>query len=383
MTRSIKIAAIQMIARPAPTSERLERAEALIAQAASGGAQLVVLPELFNTGYEYGDQNYLRAEPPDGPTVTWMKQLAARHNVHLAGTLLLLDEEDIYNAMLLVAPEGRIWRYDKNYPWVWERAYFRDGHDIAIADTSLGKLGMMICWDTAHAALWARYADKVDAMVICSCPPAMHDLTLVFPDGQRLKSEGAGPIMQQMKRTSTEMFGDYLRRQSVHLRVPVVNTTGTGKFSSPVPLPHLSLGIYAMMRPDLWGQLAQAQAARVETGYFNETYVADATGRVLQRVPPEVEGYALAEVTLADSPPQPQGKQPSFGLSVWPYLADEFANVMLAPVYRKGIRRAHGRRMAPVSRQTRIWLGALAVVGVLGFLLGRAARRKRKYQEAR
>ena len=91
MARQVKIAAMQMIAHPASTHQRLERAEALVAGACRDGAQLVVLPEVFNTGYEYSDQNYGRAEPLDGPTVAWMKQLASRNQIHLAGTLLLLS----------------------------------------------------------------------------------------------------------------------------------------------------------------------------------------------------------------------------------------------------------------------------------------------------
>ncbi len=65
MSRTINIAAVQMIARPASLSERLTRAEMLVVRAAQDGAQFVVLPELFNAGYEYTDENYRRAEPLD------------------------------------------------------------------------------------------------------------------------------------------------------------------------------------------------------------------------------------------------------------------------------------------------------------------------------
>lgn len=60
--------------------------------------------------YEYRDRNYALAEPVDGETVTWMKAQAAQHGIHLAGSLLLLDEVDIYNTAPLVAPDGHIWR---------------------------------------------------------------------------------------------------------------------------------------------------------------------------------------------------------------------------------------------------------------------------------
>jgi predicted amidohydrolase len=338
MPHTVKIAAVQMIACPASLSERLARAETLVVRAAQGGAQLVVLPELFNTGYEYSDENYRRAESLDGPTSTWMKQTANRYSVHIAGTFLRLDGQDIYNTLLLVAPDGRAWRYDKNYPWAWERAYFRAGNDVTVADTSLGRLGLMICWDVAHVDLWARYAGYVDAMVVCSCPPAMHDLTIIFPEGKHFKTEKADPVMRHIKRTSAGTFDPCLLRQAAHLGVPVVNTTGTGVFSSGVPSPRASLAILG-----LWKYIPRADAVRIETGYFNETYVANAAGQVLQRVPPEIEACALAEVTLADAPPQPRGKQPPFGISVLAYVFDVYMNRLSSLVYRRNVRRIRGR----------------------------------------
>ena len=78
MGRKLKIAAVQMDVTVAPVPERLSRATDLIAQAAQAGAQLVALPELFNTGYGYDDSYYALAEPLDGQTVTWMKAQAVR-----------------------------------------------------------------------------------------------------------------------------------------------------------------------------------------------------------------------------------------------------------------------------------------------------------------
>jgi predicted amidohydrolase len=50
---------------PSAAKERLVQAENFVTQCAEDGAQLFVLPEVFNTGYEYSDQNYLRAESLD------------------------------------------------------------------------------------------------------------------------------------------------------------------------------------------------------------------------------------------------------------------------------------------------------------------------------
>jgi predicted amidohydrolase len=136
MPKSIKIAVVQLNAAPVPVAEKLARADVFIAQSAAQGAQLVILPEVFNTGYEYHDENYLQAESFAGATTTWMKKTAAHYGIHLAGSFLRKEGGEIFNTLLLVSPGGETWHYDKNYPWVWEHAYFRGRKNIAVADTA-------------------------------------------------------------------------------------------------------------------------------------------------------------------------------------------------------------------------------------------------------
>jgi predicted amidohydrolase len=371
MPRSIKTVAIQMGAEPSPVTERLARAEILIAQAAKSGAQLAVLPEMFNTGAVYSDANYDRAEPIDGVTTRWMKSVAARYDIHVAGSFLLLDDEDIYNAMLLVAPDGQLWRYDKNYPWMWERAYFRGGSNITVADTSLGRLGMMVCWDIAHPDQWGRYAGKVDMLLVSSCPPDLGDAVLILPGGIRLRVANANPVLEWLLRLSGDAFGEKLRRQSSRMRVPVVATTGTGTFSTQFPLPRLSLALLALTSPTLWGYISRADECRIEGGFYQETYVADAAGRVLDRVAAGSENFAMAESLLADAPPQPTGAQPGFGITPLPYLLDALFNAASVSVYQRKVRSYHGSRMAPVGVGTRRWAGTSLALLAIGFLLGR------------
>lgn len=378
MPRTLKIASVQMMAEPAPTADRLARAERLVAAAAAAGAQLVVLPEVFNTGYAYTADNYGRAETLTGPTFSWMKTTARQHRVHVAGTFLLRDAEDIYNTQFIVAPDGRFWRYNKTYPWVWERAYFRGGHGIQVADTDLGKLGMLICWDSAHADLWAQYAGQVDAMVVCSCPPAVHRLNIEFPDGDQLSATEAGPIYQQVSESADEVFGAYLREQAAWLGVPVVNTTGTGQFKTHVPLAQISLGAYLLARPDKWRHFRHLSQAQVQSGYYQASYVADQYGRELAKVAPETEGFALAEVELATHTPVPVRPQPRYPLSGFAYRFDELANVLLVPQYRQGVRRAYGPQMAPVKRETKMWLGVVLTALATGLLLGVWLNRRRR-----
>jgi len=177
-----------------------------------------------------------------------------------------------------------------------------------------------------------------------------------------------------MQRSSAETFGALLRRQAAALGVPVVNTTGTGLFSSPAPLPQVSLVTYTLGRPDLWRYVPEAGAIMVEAGYFQQTYVADAGGHVLAQVPAGAEHGVVAEVTLPDTLPQPDKPQPRSGVSPFAYMLDEFANAMLRPVYRQAVRRVYGAQMAPVAAGTGRWAFATLLAGVLGFLVARRRR---------
>lgn len=335
MNQTLKIAAVQMMAQPAPTAERVARAAQQVRAAAQAGADVVVLPEIFNTGYEYSTTNYERAETLDGPTVTWMKQAAAEHQIYLAGSILLRDGNDIFNAMLLIAPDGQLWRYDKNYPWAWERAYFKNGQAITIADTPLGKFGMLICADVTHTDLWAAYAGKVQAMLVSSCPPLAGDLTITLPDGEHIRQADHHPILRRVRTQSSPTFGDYLRRQTTHLGVPLVNTTGTGHFRSHIPRPKMAVLLLGFFFPRIWKHFKQAEQIEIETDYFNETYISDAAGQVLAQVPPETEGFVMAEVNLPAAPPPAKGKPPRYGMPLSGYGLDWFFRRVTTATYRQ------------------------------------------------
>lgn len=336
MNRSLTLAAIRMEATPAPTASRLERADKLVTQAAAQGAQIAVLPEVFNTGYEYHPRNYGLAESIDDQSVSWMKASARRHNLYLAGSLLLRENGNIYNTMLLVAPDGQTWRYEKSYPWALERAYFRPRkHPIQPAETELGKIGMMICWDCGHPELWAAYAGKVDLMLISSCPPLINEVHYRLPDGKSVQPRELGPLLGQAYRNADKIYGEFARQQSAWLGVPLVHTTGGGHFRSGLPRPKLALGIFFAARPDLWKYIRQAEQVRLECGYFDETFIADACGQVLSRTQIDGDDLTVSSVELAANTPLPGQKQPKIGLSPLGYLADGLANRLLISCYEK------------------------------------------------
>lgn len=348
MGNRLKIAAIPMDCTPAPVSQRLERAAALIAQAAGEGAQLAVLPELFNTGYEFHERNYALAEPIDGETVTWMKTQAAQHNLHLAGTLPLRDKTDVYNAALLIAPDGRTWRYDKRYGAFWERAYFRNGDHITVADTDLGKLGMMICWDQYHPSLWAEYAGHVDTMVIMSCPGDIGSGDLVFLDGFRAKFACIAPPdlsdnPAEVEDDSTTGDIDVIQQQVAWLGIPVVESSATGTIRTRLPLIET-----IFPTTPLADRTAQAPDAILECGFPPATRVMDSNGEIVAQGTVTGDRFVLAEVELPNTTPKPDAIQPKMNISEAMYrLTEEIVPAMMVPLYKAGLRNQWGSHMAP------------------------------------
>ena len=343
MGRRLKVAAVQMDVTVAPVPERLSRATDLIAQAAQTGAQLVVLPELFNTGYGYDDDYYALAEPLDGQTVTWMKAQATQHAIHLVGSLMLLDGTDVYNAALLVAPDGRTWRHDKINVLIWEWAYFRPGHQVTIADTDLGKLGLMICADTLRPELWAQYAGKVDAMVLMFSPGDFDNAYLIFSDGLRVNYAEFEKEITASPDKDTDAAGDdaydaaasEYGAQFLWMRVPMVCAGQAGVLRTRLPKLELLL-----QRSHLADRAAQAADVWFEMQLPLATGIG-AEGETLAQGTTAGDGVVWAEIELADAPPQPQGPQP-------PLRVDEdYVAELVKPLYKEGMRRHWGAHMAP------------------------------------
>lgn len=338
MQRQITLATTQLDVTPAPLDERLARAESLVTRAAQAGAQLVALPELFNTGYAYRDENFALAESAGGPTARWMQQISARLGIHLAGSLLLRDGQDIYNALLLYAPDGRVWRYDKNYPWGWERGYFRERRAITIAETDLGSIGMMLCWDMAHANLWQQYAGKVDLMLACSCPPNLSQPTYHFPDGSRVTGAQMGPVFASMRQAEIRVFADTPAQQCAWLGVPFISSTACGRVDTPLPNPLGSFLGFLPAAPWLVGYLPKVRQMGVSASVVEAARIFDADGRQLAGLCSEQgEAFALAEITLPVERPQPHKPQPKPPVSWLMYfVSDKFLTTVSRGTYARG-----------------------------------------------
>ncbi len=129
-------AAIQMISRD-DVAYNCARVEALVAQAATAGAQLVVLPEFWPYFGTDAHRRRALAEPLGaGPLQELLAQLAARHRLWLVGgtvPLVANDRRRVRNACLVYAPDGSLSaRYDKVHLFRFERGQERYDETVFI-----------------------------------------------------------------------------------------------------------------------------------------------------------------------------------------------------------------------------------------------------------
>ena len=168
------------LAQLAPVLGNKDKNLAKLARAvARNEADLVLAGELFLTGYMARDEFTRLAEPMDGPAVKAVRKMAEEHDAHV---VFGMPEKEpgtrrLFNAAILVAPDGRAVAYRKVYPANFgpfeEGLYFGRGDALTLVDTTLGRIGLLICYDTFFPELAKAYAlQGADLLAIISASPA-------------------------------------------------------------------------------------------------------------------------------------------------------------------------------------------------------------------
>ena len=156
MTEKFRLGLVQMSATPDP-EKNLERAIVRVRDAASKGAQIVCLPELFQTQYFCQREDaalFDLAEPIPGPVTTKLAEAAKQLGIVLIASLFEKRAPGVYhNTAVTIDADGTLRGvYRKMHipddPLYYEKFYFTPG-DLGFRafDTSVGKVGTLVCWD--------------------------------------------------------------------------------------------------------------------------------------------------------------------------------------------------------------------------------------------
>jgi len=154
--RKVKVAAIQMSCSPIQ-QENLDKAEKMIREAASKGANLILLPELFDRWYFCQERRYdyygFAQSVDEHPSVLMGRRLAKELHVVLPVSFYEKDGNVLYNSLAFIDADGSLLGvYRKTHipddHYYQEKFYFTPGNiGFKVFETAVGKIGAGICWD--------------------------------------------------------------------------------------------------------------------------------------------------------------------------------------------------------------------------------------------
>ncbi len=137
-----------------------------------GETELVVLPEMFSTGFSMNTAQL--AESMDGEeTVGWMKKQASVLQMILAGSLIVREGDSFFNRFIFVSPEGMIEYYDKRHLFSMgeEQLHFTPGKERKIFRIKSFRILPQICYDLRFP-VFCRNHGEYDLMINCANWPA-------------------------------------------------------------------------------------------------------------------------------------------------------------------------------------------------------------------
>lgn len=159
----------------------------LMEEAVKKGANLLILPELSNSGYVFDDKaDALQfAEELTGETVTEWAKLAKKNDIYIVAGFNEKANDICYNSAILIGPTGLMGNYRKLHLWGIEKDFFEVGNELPeIFDLPFARISIQICYD-----MWFPELSRIQALngVDLICVPTNWSAT---PDGKEYDERG-------------------------------------------------------------------------------------------------------------------------------------------------------------------------------------------------
>jgi predicted amidohydrolase len=176
---TVRVAALQATPVILDADATVDKTIRLLGEAAAAGAQLAVLPETFVSLYpsnawahraatfggndELWERMWESSIEVPGPVVERLAEACREHDLHCAIGVNEREQErpgTLYNALLLIGPDGLLWKHRKLMPTHQERLFhgLGSGEDLGVTETPVGRIGGLICWENRMPlARWAVY----------------------------------------------------------------------------------------------------------------------------------------------------------------------------------------------------------------------------------
>jgi len=169
LAESLRISLVQTaLAWEDPTANRRQ----LAAQMAELDAtDLVVLPEMFSTGFSMASTRL--AETMTGPTVTWMQAQAESLNAVVCGSLIISADGHCYNRFVWMPADGNLEYYDKKHLFRMssEQQHYSPGKRRCVVQWKGFRVCLQVCYDLRFP-VWSRNQDDYDLLLYVANWPA-------------------------------------------------------------------------------------------------------------------------------------------------------------------------------------------------------------------
>ena len=125
---------------------------------------IIVLPEMFSTGFSMNPA--LLFETMDGMAVAWMKAIASETNAVITGSLIIKENDNYYNRLVWMRPDGSYETYDKRhlFSMAGEEKVFSSGNEKLIVEVKGWKICPMVCYDLRFP-VWIRNVENYDLLL--------------------------------------------------------------------------------------------------------------------------------------------------------------------------------------------------------------------------
>lgn len=140
-------------------------------QSISGEFDLIVLPEMFTTGFSMNAS--MLAEPTNGETLKWMIEIAAHYDTAITGSVIISENNLFYNRLFFVYPNGSYNYYDKRHTFTLAKEHetYENGTKKLIINYKGFKICPLICYDLRFP-VWSRNTEGYDILLYVANWPA-------------------------------------------------------------------------------------------------------------------------------------------------------------------------------------------------------------------
>ncbi|NHM02950.1 nitrilase family protein [Flavobacterium difficile] len=131
---------------------------------------LIILPEMFTTGFTMHPE--VVAETMEGETLLWLKEIAATKNCAITGSLVVAENENYYNRMVFVFPNGATQHYDKKHLFTLagEDQVYTSGKEKVIVNYMGWKICLQVCYDLRFP-VFSRNTENYDLLIYVASWP--------------------------------------------------------------------------------------------------------------------------------------------------------------------------------------------------------------------